>query len=149
MARYGPPRPRPGSATPARALLEDGHLANVYSRRCPSRDVLDRIADRWTALTLGALGRGPQRFGQLREQLDGISEKMLTQTLRAMERDGLIVRDPQPTFPPTVEYSLTDLGTSLEVPLAAVRAWAEAHIDDVDAARTVYDTDHDPAGLTA
>lgn len=140
MTREAVPRPRPGSRRPARALLADGHRANVYSASCPSRQALDRLADKWTALLVGALESGPKRFGQLREVVGGISEKMLTQTLRSLERDGLVSRQVHNTTAPfRVEYRLTPLGETVRGPLAAIRAWAECYIDDVEAARTRYD----------
>ncbi len=131
------PRPRPGSRRPARARLADGHLANVYSAACPSRQALDRLADKWSVLVIGCLERGPQRFGQLRDQIDGISEKMLTQTLRSLARDGLISRRPTPER--TVSYELTALGRTLREPMAAVRAWAERYINDIERARDAAD----------
>jgi DNA-binding HxlR family transcriptional regulator len=136
------PRPRPGS--PGRvhrplAWLPDGHPADVYSPPCPSRAALDRIADKWTALLVGALADGSRRFSELRADVGGISEKMLTQTLRSMERDGLVTRRTSGTVPPRVDYTLTELGLSLEEPLAAVRAWAERHINEVESARAAYD----------
>ena len=123
------------------AWLPDGRPADVYSAPCPSRATLDRIADKWTALLVGALSTGPKRYAELRRIVDGISEKMLTQTLRSLERDGLVHRDVHPSVPPKVEYRLTDLGHTLEGPLAAIRDWAELHINEVDAARLRYDTD--------
>ena len=136
------PRPRPGSRRAARARLADGHLANVYSAACPSRQALDRLADKWTVLIVGCLERGPMRFGQLRDAIDGISEKMLTQTLRSLERDGLVNRHVHDTAPPQVEYELTPLGRTLRDPLRAVRSWAEQYITDVEDFRTAYDAAH-------
>jgi DNA-binding HxlR family transcriptional regulator len=140
-------RPRPGSPGRSRAplaWLPDGHPADVYSAPCPSRAALDRIADKWTALLVGSLTAGPRRFSELRGDVGGISEKMLTQTLRSMERDGLVTRRAFATVPPRVEYALTELGRTLEEPLAAVRSWAERHINEVEAARTAYDTEREP-----
>jgi len=97
---------------------------------------LDRIADKWTALIVGLLAERTHRFGELRRGVEGISHKVLTQTLRSLERDGLVHRQPIPTVPPTVEYSLTTLGRTLAEPLAAIRAWAERHIDEIEASRT-------------
>jgi DNA-binding HxlR family transcriptional regulator len=135
-------RPRPGSPGRSRtplAWLPDGKPADVYSAPCPSRAALDRIADKWTALLVGALTAGPRRFSELRADVGGISEKMLTQTLRSMERDGLVARRAFATVPPRVEYALTELGRTLEEPLAAVRSWAERHINEVETARAAYD----------
>jgi DNA-binding HxlR family transcriptional regulator len=114
---------------------------NVYAAGCPTRQALDRIADKWTALVVGLLAERPHRFGELRRAVDGISQKMLTQTLRSLERDGLVDRRAYPTVPVTVEYSLTPLGMTLTEPLAAVRAWAEEHIEEVLAARERYEAD--------
>ena len=111
------------------------HLpADVYSRDCPSRLVLDRIGDRWTALIVGVLEDGPRRFGEIRDAM-GITSKVLTQTLRALERDGLIRRTAYDESPPRVEYQLTSLGLTLREPLAAIRDWAEAHLPEILAAR--------------
>src|ERR1700677_836639 len=93
------PRPRPGTRRPSRARLADGHLANVYSAACPSRQALDRLADKWSVLLIGSLEAGPRRFGQLRGDVDGISEKMLAQTLRSLERDGLVDRHARASVP--------------------------------------------------
>ncbi len=112
---------------------------NVYDRRCPTRAVLDRIADKWTVLILGRLEAGPQRFSALQRGLDGISQKMLTQTLRALERDGLVTRTVFPEVPPHVEYALTALGCTLSEPIAVLRTWAESHITKVTAAQHNYD----------
>lgn len=108
---------------------------DVYSAACPTRQALDRIADKWTALIIGLLAERPYRFGELRRRIDGISQKMLTQTLRSLEHDGLVHRRAEATVPVTVEYSLTPLGITLVAPLAAVRDWAEAHIGEVLDAR--------------
>lgn len=134
------PRPRPGSRRPGRARLADGHLANVYSAACPSRLALDRMADKWSMLLVGSLERGPQRFGQLRDEIDGISEKMLTQTLRSLERDGLISRHVHQDCIRTVAYHLTPMGRTLCQPMAAIRAWAERYINDVEQARAAADS---------
>lgn len=120
-------------------MLPDGKPADVFSAPCPSRAALDRIADKWTALLVGALAPGPRRFGELRGEVEGISEKMLTQTLRSLERDGLVTRTVHHTVPPRVDYELTDLGRTLEAPLRAVREWAERHINEVQHSRLRYD----------
>ena len=108
---------------------------NVYLSKCPTRQALDRIADKWTALIVGLLDQRPYRFGELRRAIEGISHKVLTQTLRSLEDDGLVARKILPTRPVSVEYSLTDLGRTLADPLAAIRNWAEQHIEAVLAAR--------------
>jgi DNA-binding HxlR family transcriptional regulator len=113
-------------------------LADVYSRDCPSRVVLDRIGDRWTALIVGVLEDGPRRFSEIRDAM-GITSKVLTQTLRTLEHDGLIARTAYDESPPRVEYELTALGLTLREPLAAIRDWAEAHLAEILAARDQAD----------
>ena len=113
---------------------------NVYASNCPTRQVLDRIRDKWTALIIGVLEEGPQRFSELRRGIGGISQKMLTQTLRSLERDGLVTRTVYAEVPPRVEYALTPLGETLSTPLAAIRLWAEANIAEVAAAQAAYDS---------
>ena len=110
-----------------------------YSRGCPSRDVLDQIGSKWAVLVIGELGRhGARRFTELRQQLAGVSEKMLTQTLRTLERDGLVLRTVYPEAPIRVEYQLTPLGQTLRSPLRALTDWSVQHIEDVLAARKEY-----------
>ena len=133
----------------ARAKVDyDAFLAG-----CPSRQLLDRISDKWVALVLAALGSDgprpghdcagesrPMRYSELSRRLAGVSQKMLTQTLRSLERDGLLTRAVTPTVPVTVTYALTDLGRSLHDVMRGIKAWAEAHMDDVLASREQYDT---------
>ena len=110
-----------------------------YARDCPSRVVLDRIGDRWTVLLVGAHADGPRRFGELARDVDGISQKMLTQTLRSLERDGLVLRTMTPQIPPRVDYELTAAGQSLRAPLKALEDWTKQHMASVLEARDVYD----------
>lgn len=112
---------------------------DVLTATCPSRTSLARIANKWTAMIVMALGPGPMRFGDLRTTVDGISAKVLTDTLRDLERDGLVARHAYAEIPPRVEYELTSLGQTLEAPLRALGRWAEAHIPEVLAARETYD----------
>lgn len=105
---------------------------------CPIRDVLDRIGDRWTLLVLQSLAPGTQRFTALKRSIGDISQRMLAQTLRRLEQDGLISRTVHPTTPPRVDYALTDLGRSLLQPLDVLVDWAEAHHDAIRAARRAY-----------
>ena len=112
---------------------------DIYSDRCPTRAVLDRIADKWALLILDRLGEGTTRFNALKREIEGISQKMLTQTLRHLERNGLVRREIYPEVPPRVEYSLTDLGDTLAVPISVLTGWAEAHIDEISAARARAD----------
>jgi DNA-binding HxlR family transcriptional regulator len=109
--------------------------ADVFDPGCPSRVVLDRLADKWTGLVILALSDGTLRFGELRERIGGVAPKVLTQTLRSLERDGLVRRRVYAEVPPRVEYSLTRLGRSLRKPLEAVQQWAEQHVSAVLAAR--------------
>lgn len=112
---------------------------NPYLSTCPTRQVLDCVADKWAVLILGLLRQGPQRFGQLRQRIEGISQKMLTQTLRSLERDGIVNRKVFASSPPKVEYALTPLGDSLASTLDLLRLWAEIHIEDVLRHRALYD----------
>jgi len=108
---------------------------NVFDPACPSRVVLDRIAGKWTGLIVLALGDETLRFGELRERIGGVAPKVLTQTLRSMEDDGLVTRHIYAEVPPRVEYALTDLGRSLDAPLLAIQQWAEQHVSTVLAHR--------------
>ena len=115
---------------------------NVYSATCPTRQVLDLIADKWAVLVIGVLEDSPQRFSRIQRQIDGISQKMLTQTLRSLERDGLVSRTVYAEVPPRVEYALTPLGETLCDPIAAIIGWAEGHIAEVTQAQISYDADN-------
>lgn len=125
----------------------DAFLAN-----CPSRQLLDRISDKWVALILAALGGDgprpeagesgeprPMRYSELSRRLAGVSQKMLTQTLRSLERDGLLIRTVTPSVPVTVTYELTDLGISLQQLMVGIKSWAEAHMDEVRVNRERHD----------
>ena len=113
---------------------------NPYRDGCPSRRILDRIGDRWTVLVVGALGDGSVRFSELLRRVEGISQKMLTQTLRGLERDGLVARTVFPEVPVRVEYQLTHAGRTLREPLTALREWAVAHLGEVSTSQAAYDT---------
>lgn len=112
---------------------------NVMVSTCPSRTSLARIANKWTAMIVIALSGGPIRFGQVRQAVDGISGKVLADTLRDLERDGVVTRTAHDEMPPRVEYELTPLGHTLREPLTALARWAEAHIEEVEHARMTYD----------
>jgi DNA-binding HxlR family transcriptional regulator len=116
----------------------------MYISDCPVRQVLDRIADKWTTLVLGLLEERPMRFSELQRGIGGISQKMLTQTLRGLERDGLVIRTIYPEVPPHVEYALSRLGVTLCGPIAAMKHWAESHIDEVVSAQVAYDARRGP-----
>lgn len=105
--------------------------------------ILARVGDKWTVLVVMMLGGGPKRFNEIRRSVDGISQQMLTRTLRALERDGMLTRKIFPTIPPQVEYALTPLGHSLLEPVMALGRWAQAHIPVIDAARLDYDRRND------
>ncbi|MFD4403076.1 winged helix-turn-helix transcriptional regulator [Nocardia sp. NPDC058499] len=126
---------------------------DAFFADCPSRQLLDRISGKWVALVLAALGSdGPHpaghcagepramRYSELSRRLAGVSQKMLTQTLRSLERDGLVTRTVTPTVPVTVTYELTDLGLSLHQVIRGIKVWAEAHMDEVQDHRTRFDS---------
>ncbi|WNV86940.1 helix-turn-helix domain-containing protein [Umezawaea sp. Da 62-37] len=104
---------------------------DVYAAQCPCRAMLDLLANKWSALAIGSLEGGPRRFGVLQRTLQGVSPKVLTQTLRRLEEFGFVDRTVYPAVPLHVEYSLTDLGRSAAVPLAALRTWVEDNMDSV------------------
>ncbi|WP_332681408.1 winged helix-turn-helix transcriptional regulator [Bosea sp. (in: a-proteobacteria)] len=110
-----------------------------FNAQCPTRRVLDRIGDKWAVLILILLEKGTLRFNELRRRIENISQKMLSQTLKSLERDGLIGRRAFATVPVTVEYSLTPLGRTLAGTVQALTLWAEAHIGEVEAAQQRYD----------
>ncbi|WP_019929408.1 helix-turn-helix domain-containing protein [Nocardia sp. BMG111209] len=120
---------------------DSADLVDSYLRRCPARDILAVLADKWVLLVLGVLRveGGPVRFNELRRRLDGITQKMLTQTLRTLERDGLIRRSVYPTVPPRVEYTLTALGADLGRLTHALGAWSLRHMDEIHSARAEFD----------
>lgn len=105
----------------------------------PMMLVLDRVANKWAVLTVSAVCNQPKRFNQLRRELGGITQKMLTQTLRRLERDGMVLRQVKATAPVTVEYSITDLGKTLAAAVNHVRIWSESHIDQILEAQARYD----------
>jgi DNA-binding HxlR family transcriptional regulator len=112
---------------------------DVFARACPSRGTLEHVTGRWGSLTLCALSEDTLRFNELRRRVDGVSEKMLSQTLHALERDGLVIRDAQPTNPPHVEYRLSPLGRAAAERLQALIDLVETRMPDVMASRESYD----------
>ncbi|WP_197983183.1 winged helix-turn-helix transcriptional regulator [Sphingomonas sp. CFBP 13728] len=112
---------------------------NAYAAACPSRIVLDRVADKWTVLLLGILSKRPTRFNQLRREIEGLSQKVLSQTLKNLERDGLVIREAFATVPVTVEYSITPLGATLAEKMEALLHWAEGNVGQVLEAQRRYD----------
>lgn len=126
---------------PASQPVAEQLPANVLDQNCPSRTVLRHLTDRWTPLIVTVLADGePVRFKDLKCTIQGVSPKVLTETLRSMERDGLLTRHITASVPPRVDYQLTDLGLTTVEPLTAVRLWAEAHLEEVQANRERYDT---------
>lgn len=119
-----------------------------YAKDCPSRGLVDRIGDRWTILVIGALATGPLRYGGIAEQVSGISPRMLSQTLKGLERDGLITREAHAETPPRVEYALTERGATLRPVLLAVEDWARAHMAEVLASRERFDSAARTPGTT-
>ncbi|WP_171165558.1 helix-turn-helix domain-containing protein [Streptomyces sp. I05A-00742] len=113
---------------------------DAYLAECPARQLLDRISNKWVSLIVNALAAGPQRYGDLSRRLASVSQKMLTQTLRSLERDGLVERTVTPTVPVRVDYALTPLGEGLIPVMQAIKGWAEGNMDEVLAARERYDT---------
>jgi DNA-binding HxlR family transcriptional regulator len=120
-----------------RILLIDGIAMSMDD--CPVRDVLDSVGGKWTSLMMLALADGPQRFSQLRRFIPDISQRMLTQTLRDLQRDGYLTRTVYPTQPPSVEYALTELGFSFLALLRSLVQWSSQNHHAIRAARTVYD----------
>jgi DNA-binding HxlR family transcriptional regulator len=115
-------------------------VANWDSREdCEVRQILDRIADKWSLLTIALLDRRPLRFTELRRQIDGISQRMLSRTLRHLERDGLVSRTVHATVPPRVDYELTALGATLHETIKSLVTWTETHQSEIAGARTAYD----------
>ncbi|MEO6839160.1 MAG: helix-turn-helix domain-containing protein [Bradyrhizobium sp.] len=117
---------------------------NAYSADCPTRHILDRVGDKWAVLILLLLREQPVRFNQLRRSIEGISQKMLSQVLKSLERDGLIRRRAIATVPVTVEYSITPLGVTLAAAVDPLRDWAESHLKEVLASQRRYDVQHRP-----
>jgi DNA-binding HxlR family transcriptional regulator len=128
-------------------LLSAGYTADTgacapviqATMSCEIRNLLDRLADKWSLLVVELLGDDTRRFSELRRQIDGISQRMLTLTLRHLERDGLVTRTVYPVVPPRVEYRLTTLGSDLLAAIGPLVAWTRAHLDEVAAAQAAYD----------
>ena len=125
--------------TAAQRRSEARAAYDAFIAECPSRKALERISDKWVTLILSALAGGPLRYSELNRTIAGVSQKMLTQTLRTLERDGLVARTASLAVPVRVEYALTPLGTSLMPAVNALKTWAEQHIDEIETARAAYD----------
>jgi DNA-binding HxlR family transcriptional regulator len=129
---------------PPQPALERIAKMNLFDTNCAGHQILEHIANKWTVLIVYALTQGKKRYSELKQQIVGVSPKMLIQNLRSLERYGLIEREVYPTVPPRVEYSLTPLGTSLVEPLAILGEWAYQHISEVKTATKDYDNNPDP-----
>ena len=112
---------------------------DAFISACPTNQLLDRLSDKWVSLVVAALSTGPRRYSDLSRKIAGVSPKMLTQTVRSLERDGILTRTVTPSVPVRVDYELTELGGSLAQLMTAVKAWAETHFDEVHEARERYD----------
>ena len=104
------------------------YIYDIYEENCPTRQVLDRLADKWALLILDRVKHEPMRFNHLKRDIKGISQKALSQTLRKLERDGLVSRTVNPTLPVTVEYALTPLGETMRPVISALKSWGDAHV---------------------
>ena len=120
-------------------LVPDQLIADVFDRACHSREILEHVTGRWGVLALAALSEQPFRFNALRRKIDGVSEKMLAQTLQALERDGFVHREARPTIPPHVEYTLTPMGREVARRLVALIEHVESLVPEVEQARARYD----------
>jgi DNA-binding HxlR family transcriptional regulator len=121
------------------AAMKKERKGDAYSASCPARLVLNQIGDKWTVLILGVLVKQPTRFNELKRRLQGVSQKMLGQTLKKLERNGLVTRRAFATVPVTVEYAITPLGQTLAVSVDALRRWAEDNIREVTRAQECFD----------
>ena len=111
--------------------IRDSWEGDAFDSECPTRVILDRVGDKWTVLIIEILDDGPKRFGEIRQAIGGITPKVLTSTLRSLVADGLVTRQSFGEVPPRVEYSLTDLGRSLQAPVTALRRWAERNVAEL------------------
>jgi DNA-binding HxlR family transcriptional regulator len=134
-----PPEKPPARSARGNKPARGNWPANPYAQDCPTRLVLDRIADKWTVLLLILLARRSWRFNELRREIGGLTQKMASQTLKGLERDGLVTRKVTPTVPVTVTYSITPLGRTLSDTVDGLRIWAEQHMGDVTRSQKVYD----------
>jgi DNA-binding HxlR family transcriptional regulator len=112
---------------------------DAFMAECPTRQLMGSVSDKWVGLVFCALGEGSKRHSELARRIAGVSQKMLTQTLRTLERDGLVTRTVTPSVPVRVDYELTQLGRTLLPVMLGIKDWAEAHMDEVNAARHAYD----------
>ncbi len=143
----GPVRVPSGSARDPSGAACDSGAASVTGARsepitCRARAVLQRVGDKWSVLAIDLLGQGTMRFSELHRAIDGITARMLTVTLRGLERDGIVTRTIHPVIPPRVEYALTPMGRTLLDTIGQLVAWADSHLPEIEAARAAYDARH-------
>ena len=124
----------PGAASEAAAV--------VQPTACRAREVLQRVGDKWSMLVIDLLGQGTLRFTELHRSVDGITARMLTVTLRGLERDGIVTRTIHPVIPPRVEYALTPMGRTLLDTIGQLVSWTDSHLPEIEAARAAYDARH-------
>lgn len=130
------------ATTTAAQRRADAKMAyNAFLAGCPTRQLLDTLSDKWLTLVLAALGDGPLRYSELARRIAGVSQKMLTQTLRTLQRDGMVERDVTPSVPVRVDYRLTALGKELAPVMEAIKTWAEEHIEEITENRDRFDTE--------
>ncbi|MGI8986948.1 MAG: winged helix-turn-helix transcriptional regulator [Nocardioidaceae bacterium] len=128
--------------TAAQSRAQAKQEYDAYLAACPSRRLLDRLSDKWITLVLSALGEQDMRYSELSRRIAGVSQKMLTQTLRQLERDGLVTRTVTPSVPVQVDYAITGLGRSLLTVVHGIKEWAEEHMDEVERRRAAFDEAH-------
>jgi DNA-binding HxlR family transcriptional regulator len=138
----GPVREPVPPVPPAEAGV---HSTGEHSS-CRAREVLQRVGDKWSVYVIDLLGQGTKRFTELHRAIDGITARMLTVTLRGLERDGIVTRTIHPVIPPRVEYALTPMGRTLLDTIGQLVTWADSHLPEIDAARAAYDAKHPPQG---
>ena len=131
----------PSGAACDSSATEDARVASG-PMTCRAREVLQRVGDKWSVLVIDLLGQGTMRFSELHRAIDGITARMLTVTLRGLERDGIVTRTIHPVIPPRVEYALTPMGRTLLATIGQLVAWADSHLPEIEAARVAYDARH-------
>jgi DNA-binding HxlR family transcriptional regulator len=136
-----------GHADPVCELAEsdgEGSAPASGPTSCRAREVLQRVGDKWSVYVIDLLGSGTKRFSELHRSIDGVTARMLTVTLRGLERDGIVTRTIHPVIPPRVEYDLTPMGRTLLDTIGQLVVWADSHVPEIDAARIAYDARHEP-----
>jgi DNA-binding HxlR family transcriptional regulator len=144
-------KPRPAGAEPQasaepEASVEPQASIELQAGPCQASEVLGRVGDKWSLQVIFCLGEGTRRFTDLKRGIDGISQRMLTVTLRGLERDGIVTRTMYPVMPPRVDYALTPMGDTLRDAVGTLIGWAHAHLDEIEAARAAYDAREQHSG---